>query len=147
MLQRCKVLDEEVYYKAERTVTYFTSLGSPTWQTPLSTSPSFPTLNSGALWLQQEFSCRRKNIMLIVNDEQRLRAGIGRLSKRCQYCSKALAAYPLILSDDARLAVYHAACAAEFATEILVDLSTLLPPPPPSHQLSILPPPPAAPNH
>ena len=47
--------------------------------------------------------------MLIVNDEQRLRAGIGSLSKRCQYCSKALAAYPLILSDDARLAVYKAA--------------------------------------
>ena len=47
--------------------------------------------------------------MLIVNDEQRLRAGIGSLSKRCQYCSKALAAYPLILSDEARLAVYHAA--------------------------------------
>ena len=57
--------------------------------------------------------------MLIVNDEQRLRAGIGSLSKRCQYCSKALAAYPLILSDDARLAVYHAACAAALATEIL----------------------------
>ena len=32
--------------------------------------------------------------MLIVNDEQRMRAGIGSLSKRCQYCSKALAAYP-----------------------------------------------------
>jgi hypothetical protein len=43
--------------------------------------------------------------MLIVNDEQRRRSGIGRLSKPCQYCSKALAAYPLILSDDARLAV------------------------------------------
>jgi hypothetical protein len=51
--------------------------------------------------------------MLIVNDEQRLRAGIGSLSKRCQYCCKGLAAYPLILSDDARLAVYHAACAVE----------------------------------
>ena len=62
--------------------------------------------------------------MLIVNDEQRLRAGIGSLSKRCQYCSKALAAYPLILSDDGRLAVYHAACAAALATEILVDLYT-----------------------
>jgi hypothetical protein len=36
--------------------------------------------------------------MLIVNDEQRLRAGIGSLSMRCQYCSKALAAYPLILT-------------------------------------------------
>ena len=57
--------------------------------------------------------------MLIVNDEQRLRAGIGSLSKRCQYCCKALAAYPVILSDDARLAVYHAACAVELATEIM----------------------------
>jgi predicted secreted Zn-dependent protease len=62
--------------------------------------------------------------MLIVNDEQRLRAGVGSLSKRCQYCSKALAAYPLILSDDARLVVYHAACAVQLATEIMVDLYT-----------------------
>ena len=76
--------------------------------------------------------------MLIVNDEQRLRAGVGSLSKRCQYCSKALAAYPLILSDDARLAVYHAACAAELATEILVDLYTFLSPPPPYHRLYVL---------
>jgi glutathione S-transferase len=53
--------------------------------------------------------------MLIVNDEQRLRAGIASLGKRCQYCSKALAAYPLILSDDAKLAVYHAACAVQLA--------------------------------
>ena len=45
--------------------------------------------------------------MLIVNDEQRMGAGIGSLSKRCQNCSKALAAYPLILSGDGRLAVYH----------------------------------------
>ena len=76
--------------------------------------------------------------MLIVNDEQRLRAGIGSLSKRCQYCSKALAAYPLILSDDARLAVYHAAYAAALATEILVDLYTFFSPPAPYHQLFVL---------
>jgi hypothetical protein len=50
--------------------------------------------------------------MLILNDEHRQRAGIGSLSKRCQYCSKALAAYPLILSDDARLLsiMRHAPC-------------------------------------
>ena len=82
--------------------------------------------------------------MLIVNDEQRLRAGIGSLSKRCRYCSKALAAYPLILSDDARLAVYHAACAAALATEILVDLYTFFSPPAPYHQLFVLTPPGAA---
>ena len=76
--------------------------------------------------------------MLIVNDEQRLRAGIGSLSKRCQYCSTALAAYPLILSDDARLAVYHAACAAALATEILVDLYTFLNPPAPYSRLFVL---------
>ena len=64
--------------------------------------------------------------MLILNDEHRKPAGLGSLSKRCQYCSKALATYPLMLSDDARLTVYHAACAAELATEILVDLSVHL---------------------
>jgi hypothetical protein len=69
--------------------------------------------------------------MLIVNDEQRLRAGIPSLSKRCPYCCKALAAYPLILSDDAGFAVYHAACAAALATEILVDLYTFFRPPAP----------------
>ena len=76
--------------------------------------------------------------MLIVNDEQRLRAGIGSLSKRCSYCSKALASYPLILSDEAKLAVYHAACAAALATEILVDLYTFFSPPAPYHQLFVL---------
>jgi hypothetical protein len=78
------------------------------------------------------------NPMLIVNDEQRLRAGIGSLSKRCSYCSKALAAYPLILSEDAKLAVYHAACAAALATEILVDLYTFLSPPAPYERLFVL---------
>jgi hypothetical protein len=85
--------------------------------------------------------------MLIVNDEQRLRAGIGSLDKRCQYCSKALAAYPLILSDDAKLAVYHAACAVELATEIMVDLYTFLSPPAPYHQLFVLTAPEVAPTH
>ncbi len=84
--------------------------------------------------------------MLIVNDEQRLRAGIGSLSKRCQYCCKAEASYPLILSDDARLAVYHAACAAALATEILVDLYTFFSPPVPYQQLFFLTPPGAAPT-
>ena len=76
--------------------------------------------------------------MLILNDEHRKLAGIGSLSKRCSYCSKALAAYPLILSDDARLAVYHAACAVQLATEILVDLYTFFSPPAPYHQLYVL---------
>lgn len=83
--------------------------------------------------------------MLIVNDEQRLRAGIGSLGKRCPYCSKALAAYPLILSDETKLAVYHAACAAALATEILVDLYTFLSPPAPYHPLFVLTAPQAAP--
>ena len=85
--------------------------------------------------------------MLIVNDEQRLRAGIGSLSKRCQYCSKALATYPLILSDDAKLVVYHAACAVQLATEIIVDLYTFFSPPPPYHQLYVLTAPQAASPH
>ncbi len=76
--------------------------------------------------------------MLIFNDEQRLRAGIKSLSKRCSYCCKALAAYPLILSDDAGFAVYHAACAAALATEILVDLYTFFRPPEPYQQIFVL---------
>jgi hypothetical protein len=76
--------------------------------------------------------------MLIFNDEQRRRAGIKSLSKWCPYCSKALAAYPLILSDDAGLFVYHAACAAVLATVILVDLYTFFRPPAPYHRLFVL---------
>ena len=76
--------------------------------------------------------------MLIFTDEQRRRAGIKSLSKRCPYCSKALAAYPLVLSDDAGLFVYHAACAAALATEILVDLYTIFCPPAPYHCLFVL---------
>ena len=85
--------------------------------------------------------------MLIFNDEQRLRAGIKSLSKRCPYCSKALAAYPLILSDDAGLFVYHAACAAALATEILVDLYTFFRPPAPYHHLFVLDPTQSATSH
>jgi hypothetical protein len=76
--------------------------------------------------------------MLIFTDEQRRRSGIKSLSKRCPYCSKALTAYPLILSDDAGLFVYHAACAAALATEFLVDLYTFFRPPAPYHHLFVL---------
>ncbi len=76
--------------------------------------------------------------MLIGNSEQRLQAGIASLSKRCSYCSKALAAYPLIVSDEARLQVYHAACAAALATEIIVALYTFFRPPAPYQQLFVL---------
>ena len=83
------------------------------------------------------FLMEEEDIKLILNDEHRQRAGIGSLSKRCQYCSEALAAYPLILADDAG-AVYHAACAAELATEILVDLYTFFRPPAPYQLLFVL---------
>jgi hypothetical protein len=76
--------------------------------------------------------------MLIVNDEQRMLAGIASLSKRCAYCSKALADYPLIVIDEARLSVYHAACAAELATEVLVSLYTFFRPPAPYQHLFVL---------
>jgi hypothetical protein len=76
--------------------------------------------------------------MLIVNDEHRLRAGIKSLSKRCSYCSKPLKEYPLIMNDDAGFAVFHAACAAALATDIIVDLYTFFRPPAPYHQLYVL---------
>src|SRR5215470_5887985 len=76
--------------------------------------------------------------MLLFTDEQRRRAGIKSLSKQCPYCRKALTSYPLILSDDAGLFVYHAACAAALATEILADLYTFFRPPAPYHHLFVL---------
>jgi hypothetical protein len=76
--------------------------------------------------------------MLIVNDEHRIAAGIKSLSKRCPYCRKPLQAYPLILSDDAGFAVFHAACAAALAIEIQVDLYTFFHPPAQYHQFFVL---------
>jgi hypothetical protein len=69
--------------------------------------------------------------MLIFTDEHLRAAGIKSLSKRCSYCSKALAAYPLVLSDDA-------ACAAALATEIIVDLYTFFRSPAPYQHLFVL---------
>jgi hypothetical protein len=76
--------------------------------------------------------------MLIVNDEHRIAAGIKSLSKRCSYCSQPLKEYPLIMNDDAGLAVFHAACAAALAIEIQVDLYTFFRPPAPYHRLFVL---------
>lgn len=76
--------------------------------------------------------------MLIVNDDQRRRAGIKSLSKRCSYCQKPLLDYPLIVSDDAVFGVYHAACAASLAIEIQVDLYTFFRPPAPYIKLFTL---------
>jgi hypothetical protein len=83
--------------------------------------------------------------MLIVNDEHLRLAGVLSLDERCKYCSKALAEYPLIQSDDADQTVYHATCAVELASEIMVDLSTFLSPPPPYQRLYVLTAPEAAP--
>ncbi|HYU75810.1 MAG TPA: hypothetical protein VEL31_24315 [Ktedonobacteraceae bacterium] len=76
--------------------------------------------------------------MLIVNDEHRIAAGVKSLSKRCSFCRKPLSAYPLIMNDDAGFHVFHAACAAALATDIIVDLSTFFHPPAPYHQFFVL---------
>jgi hypothetical protein len=83
--------------------------------------------------------------MLIVNDTHRLLAGVVSLNEPCPYCCRPLRSYPLILSDDAAQTVYHAACAVELATDILVDLFTFLSPPPPYEQFFVLTGPDAAP--
>jgi hypothetical protein len=49
--------------------------------------------------------------MLIVNNDQLRLAGIVSLEERCNHCSKTLAAYPLIMGDDAKQIVYHITCA------------------------------------
>src|SRR2546425_9089755 len=67
--------------------------------------------------------------MLIVNDDHLMRAGVCSLDELCPYCGFAFAGYPLIMSDDPRQTVYHAACALELATDLLVDLYTFFRPP------------------
>jgi hypothetical protein len=62
--------------------------------------------------------------MLIVNDDHRMQAGVCSLDGLCPYCGSAFTDYPLIMSDHASQTVYHAACALQLATEILVDLFT-----------------------
>jgi hypothetical protein len=69
--------------------------------------------------------------MLIVNNDQLRLAGIVSLEERCNYCSKTLAAYPLIMGDDAKQTVYHVTCALELATDLMVDLYTFFSPPAP----------------
>jgi hypothetical protein len=49
--------------------------------------------------------------MLIVNDAHLCLAGRSSLEERCPYCKKPLAAYPLVMSDDAKQTVYHVTCA------------------------------------
>jgi hypothetical protein len=79
--------------------------------------------------------------MLIVNQDQLHLAGIASLEQRCVYCSKALAAYPLIMNDGRDQTVYHVACALELATDLLVDLYTFFNPPASYSPLYVLTPP------
>jgi hypothetical protein len=82
--------------------------------------------------------------MLIVNDAHLSLAGVANLEERCRYCSRPLAAYPLILGDDAGQAVYHMTCALELASDLLADVFTLFSPPTPYPPLFVLTPPDAA---
>lgn len=76
--------------------------------------------------------------MLIVNDDQLRLAGVLSLEEQCYYCSKALAAYPLIISNDTKQTVYHVTCALELATDFMVDLYTFFSPPAPYPPLFVL---------
>jgi hypothetical protein len=76
--------------------------------------------------------------MLIVNADHLCLAGVASLEEHCHYCSRPLAAYPLIMSDDTKQAVYHITCALELATDLLVDLATFFNPPAPYPPLFVL---------
>jgi len=76
--------------------------------------------------------------MLIVNDTHRRLAGVASLEERCLYCSRPLAAYPLLMSDDTSQTVYHVTCALELVTDLIVDLYTFFSPPAPYSQLFVL---------
>ena len=69
--------------------------------------------------------------MLIVNAAHLGLAGVASLEERCSYCSRPLAVYPLLMSDDAEPSVYHVPCALQLATDLLVDLYTFFSPPAP----------------
>ena len=49
--------------------------------------------------------------------------------------------YSILAHDDAAQSVYHATCAVELATDILVDLFTFLSSPPPYERFFVLTPP------
>lgn len=76
--------------------------------------------------------------MLIVNDAHLCLAGVASLEEPCCYCTKPLAAYPLILSDDAGQMVYHITCALELASDLLADVFTFFSPPAPSRPFFVL---------
>jgi hypothetical protein len=76
--------------------------------------------------------------MLIVNTAHLSLAGVASLEERCSYCSRPFAAYPLVMSDDAKQTVYHVTCALELATDLLVDLYTFFSPPAPYARLFTL---------
>jgi hypothetical protein len=76
--------------------------------------------------------------MLIVNDDQLRRASIASLEEQCAYCAKTLAAYPLIMCDDATRTVYHVTCALELASDLLADVFTFFSPPAPYPPLFVL---------
>jgi hypothetical protein len=62
--------------------------------------------------------------MLIVNDAQLCLAGVASLEERCRYCSRPLAAYPLVMCSDTDQTTYHIACALELATDFMADIFT-----------------------
>jgi hypothetical protein len=76
--------------------------------------------------------------VLIVNDDHLHLAGIAGLEERCCYCSRPLAAYPLVMSDDRHQTVYHVTCALELASDLLVDLFTFFSPPAPYSPFFVL---------
>ena len=82
--------------------------------------------------------------MLIVNADHLCLAGVASLEEPCTYCSRPLAAYPLIMNDERSQTVYHVTCALELATDLLADLFTFFSPPAPYPPLFILTPPDAA---
>lgn len=75
--------------------------------------------------------------MLIANDAHLRLAGVASLEERCCFCSRPLAAYPLVMSDDRKQSVYHMTCALELATDLLVDLATFFSPPAPYSPLFV----------
>lgn len=66
--------------------------------------------------------------MLIRNDEECKQAGRFPLTHfLCGYCSVNLT-YPIVIGQDRNTTAFHAKCAAELASDIMLDIQDLVSP-------------------
>src|SRR5258708_8753310 len=107
------------------------------WHRGLRTARLFPTLIHNKRDPART-ACSNMDWCRRLPDAHCERCGIASLEERGIYCSKRLAVYPLILSDDTDQTVYHITCALDLASHLLADMFTFFNPPAPYPPLFVL---------